>query len=205
MQTLCFIFLLLKDVEWEGDFGDSDSWSSVLPYGSWTEMSRVCKEVSCNLLPSLCSDISASHGVFCPACWHVSLSWSTLVISAACYGLGLRCFVKMDGGQGKLAWIMALFPLGKKMSHPCVVISLVLWNTALVSPQWEQHDIKRKYKPSSLFICEIASQVKWQLPVWMWTTCNTMQAVQEPQQRVSVRLVILFSFLIRWFLKPVAC
>lgn len=46
MQTLHFIFLLLEDVRWEGDFGDSDSWSSALPCGIWTDMSRGCMEVS---------------------------------------------------------------------------------------------------------------------------------------------------------------
>lgn len=46
MQILHFIFLLLEDVRWEGDFGDSDSWSSVLPCGNWTEMSCGCMEVS---------------------------------------------------------------------------------------------------------------------------------------------------------------
>lgn len=63
---LCFIFLFLKDVGWEGVFGDSDSWSSMSPYGSWTEMSCGCEEVSCNVLPSLCLDIAASRRDFCP-------------------------------------------------------------------------------------------------------------------------------------------
>lgn len=121
MQTLCFIFLLLKDMGWEGDFGDSDSWSSMLPYGSWTEMGRGCKEVSCNLLPGPCLDIAASHGVFCPVSWDVSLSWRTLAVLAACNGLWLRCFVKMDGGQGKPAWIMAFISNGEKMSRLSVV------------------------------------------------------------------------------------
>lgn len=43
--TLHFIFLLLEGVRWEGDFGDSDSWSNVLPCGNWTEMSRGCMEL----------------------------------------------------------------------------------------------------------------------------------------------------------------
>lgn len=117
MQILHFIFLLLEDVRWEGDFGDSDSWSSVLPCGNWTEMSRGCMEVSWNLFPK--AELS-----------HHSRPWGFLPL------VGLYQSGELAACSGWLgSWL--LFPVEEKKSLTYLwCIALVLWNTALVSPHW---------------------------------------------------------------------
>lgn len=180
MQTLHFIFLLLEDVRWEGDFGDSDSWSSVLPCGNCTEMSRACMEVSWNLFPKLELSHHSSPWGFLPLvglCRSGGLWLFQLHVVAWSWGALLRWTEDRDSWLG--SWL--LFPMGKEKSPTHLwCVALVLWNTASVHPQWKPHGTERKYWPSALFVQEIASQVKWQLPVSVWRTCSTGQAGWEP-------------------------
>lgn len=144
-ELYAFIFLLLKDVGWEGDFGGSDSWSSVFPYGSQTEMTCGCNEVSCNLLPSLCSDITASHGVFC-----LCLLWCVSQLEDFGY---FSCMLRLradllcaDGRRtGKAGLDHGFyFHWGKKCPPPSVAYCFSSLKHCFGEPS-EKHDTKRKY------------------------------------------------------------
>lgn len=202
MQTLHFIFLLLEDVRWEGDFGDSDSWSSVLPCGNWIEMSRGCVQVSWKLSYAWALPSQQAMGFSTP-CWVLSVR-RTLLISAAC-GLELRCFDEMDSGQGQLAWTMAFISNGeKKKSLPSVVCCFISAKCCFSEPTM----ITTLCRKEILTLCSLWTRNC--ITSQMTATCVCGEDVQHraggmgTPLRVSDRLGIWFSFLIRRFLMPAA-
>lgn len=151
---------------------------------------------------SLSSAITAVRGAFCPLLGSVR---RTLVISAACSGLKLRCFAKMDRGQGQLAWIMAFISNGeRKKSYLSVVYCFSSLKHCFCTPTVET----TWYRKEILTLCSLRTRNC--ITGQMTTTCECVKDVQHragrmgTSLRVSDRLGILLSFLIRWFLMPVA-
>lgn len=188
MQILHFIFLLLEDVRWEGDFGDSDSWSSVLPCGNWARMSRGCMEVSWNLFPK-------------PELSHHSRPWGFLPLfglyqSGELWLFQLHVVAGLDHGF--------YFQRGGKKSQPSVVYCFSSLKYCFGEPAagttW--------YRKETLTLCSLCTRNC--ITGQMTATCVLVKDVQHrtgrmgTSLRVSDRLGILFSFLIRWFLMPVA-